>query len=85
MKLSIRALAITMAVLWGGGVLFCGVLNLIFPTYGVAFLQLISSIYPGYRASRTLGSVVVGTLYAMLDGAVCGLLFGWLYNRLART
>ena len=85
MKLSIRALVITAAMLWGGGVLFCGILNLIWPAYGVAFLQLVSSIYPGYHATRTLGSVVVGTLYAMLDGAVCGLVFGWLYNRLARA
>ena len=85
MKLSIRALVITAAILWGGGVFFCGILNLIWPAYGVAFLQLVSSIYPGYHATRTLGSVVVGTLYAMLDGAVCGLVFGWLYNRLARA
>jgi hypothetical protein len=83
MKLSIRALAITAAILWGGAVLFCGVLNLIWPAYATAFLQLVSSIYPGYHATRTLGSVVVGTLYAMLDGAVGGLIFGWLYNRLA--
>jgi hypothetical protein len=85
MKLSICALTITAAILWGGAVLFCGILNLIWPSYGVAFLQMVSSIYPGYHATRTLGSVVVGTLYAMLDGAVCGLLFGWLYNRLARA
>jgi hypothetical protein len=75
---------ITVALLWGGAVLFCGVANLIWPAYGVAFLQLVSSIYPGYHATRTLISVLVGTLYALLDGAVCGLLFGWLYNRLAR-
>jgi len=47
MKLSIRALVITAAILWGGGVFFCGILNLIWPAYGVAFLQLVSSIYPG--------------------------------------
>jgi hypothetical protein len=85
MKLSIRALVITAAILWGGAVLCSGILNLIWPSYGVAFLQMVSSIYPGYHATRTLGSVVVGTLYALLDGAVCGLVFGWLYNRLART
>jgi hypothetical protein len=85
MTLSIRALTFTAALLWGGGVLVCGLANLIWPTYGVAFLQLVSSIYPGYHATRSLGSVVVGTLYALLDGAVCGWLFAWLYNRVART
>jgi hypothetical protein len=24
--------------------------------------------------------VIVGTLYALLDGAVCGVVVGWLYN-----
>ncbi len=83
MKLSVGGLTVTLALLWGGGVLFCGIANLIWPSYGVAFLQLVSSIYPGYHATRSLGSIVVGTLYALLDGAVCGLLFGWLYNRFA--
>jgi len=84
MILSIRALTITVALLWGGAVLACGIANLIWPTYGVAFLQVVASVYPGYHATGSLGSVVVGTLYALLDGAVSGLLFGWLYNRFAR-
>jgi hypothetical protein len=85
MKLSLRALVLTGALLWGGAVLLCGIANLIWPAYGVAFLQVVSSVYPGYHATRSLGSVVVGTLYALLDGALCGLLFGWLYNRFARA
>jgi hypothetical protein len=85
MTLSLRALAITAALLWGGAVLVCGLANLVWPMYGVTFLQLVSSIYPGYHATHSLGSVVVGTLYALVDGAVCGWLFGWLYNRLARA
>jgi hypothetical protein len=39
-----------------------------------------ASIYPGYHATRSIGDVVVGTLYALFDGAVCGLFFGWIYN-----
>ncbi len=85
MKLSISGLTVTMALLWGGAVLFCGLANFLWPSYGAAFLQLVSSVYPGYHATRSVGSVVVGTLYALLDGAVCGFLFGWLYNRLAGT
>jgi len=83
MRLSIRALAITSALLWGGCVLFVGLLNLASPGYGVAFLQMISSIYPGFHASRTFGDVIVGALYALVDGGVGGLIFGWLYNAFA--
>ena len=81
MRLSIRSLAVTFGILWGGTVLLLGMANLIWPSYGVAFLQLVESVYPGYHAGQGLGSVIVGTLYAILDGAVGGLVFAWIYNR----
>jgi hypothetical protein len=81
MKLSIRALAIVSSVLWGGAVLVVGLVNLVFPSYGVAFLQAVSSVYPGFHAAGTFGDVLVGTMYALVDGALCGFFFGWLYNR----
>jgi hypothetical protein len=83
MKLSIRALAIASALLWGGCLLFVGVLNLASASYGVGFLQMMSSVYPGFHASRTFGDVIAGTIYALVDGAICGLVFGWLYNAFA--
>ncbi|HEX9900511.1 MAG TPA: hypothetical protein VGC81_14905 [Candidatus Methylomirabilis sp.] len=63
--------------------LFCGIANALWPSYGEAFLQTMASVYPGYHVTRTPMSILVGTLYAGLDGAVAGLLFGWIYNRLA--
>ena len=83
MKLSIRALMITAALLWGGGLLLVGLLNLASESYGLAFLLMMSSVYPGFHVSRTLGDVLVGTVYAAVDGVLCGLLFGWLYNAFA--
>lgn len=80
MRLNIKALAIAGAVVWGGGFFLVGVLNLLFPSYGVEFLQLGASIYPGYHGPGGFDSVVVVTLYALLDGAVVGAIFGWLYN-----
>ena len=81
MRLSLRSLAITAAILLGGSVFITGAANAMWPTYGVAFLQLAESIYPGYQETGTFGSVIVGTLYSITDGAVAGLLFGWIYNR----
>jgi hypothetical protein len=80
MTLSVRSLAIVSALLWGGGILFAGLVNLAAPFYGSAFLQCVSSIHPGFHNSRTFVDVLVGTGYALFDGAVGGALFGWLYN-----
>ncbi len=82
MKLAIRPLTITCAILWGGSILLCGLANMQWPPYGEAFLQMIDSIYPGYHMDGTLGSAVVGSLYGVVDGAVGGLIFGLLYNLL---
>ena len=80
MKLSIKGLAWTGGVLWGLSVLLMGVLNLIWPSYGVAFLDVMRSVYPGYKSVAGFAGVIVGTLYAIVDGAVAGAVFGWLYN-----
>ncbi len=80
MKLNLKALTLTAGILWALAVFLVGVLNLIRSDYGVAFLQLIASIYPGYYATSSVGDLVVGTLYALVDGAICGLVFGCLYN-----
>ena len=81
MALSIRSLAITSALLWGGGVLLVGLVNLAAQSYGSVFLQCVSSIYPGFHNSRHFLDVLVGTGYALFDGAAGGAVFGWLYNK----
>lgn len=83
MKLSLKSLAISIALLWGLTFLFVSLINFLLPPYGLAFLEVMSSVYPGYKPAGTLSSVVVGTLYALLDGAVGGVLLGWLYNAFA--
>ena len=82
MKFAIIPLAIACAILWGGAVFLCGVANMTWPPYGENLLQLLASIYPGYDASGSFGSVVVGALYAVVDGGVGGAVFGLLYNLL---
>jgi len=85
MQFSLKALAIACGLLWGGLLLVVGLANLAVPTYGSAFLQGMSSVYPGFRASGTFADILVGTGYALIDGALGGLVFGWLYNFIART
>jgi len=83
MKFNLKALTIAAALIWAGAVLIVGVANSIWPMYGKAFLMMLASIYPGFAASGTFGDAIVGSLYALVDAAVVGLIFGSLYNLIA--
>jgi hypothetical protein len=80
MRLSLKSLAFACGLLWGGAVLFTGLINLASPSYGMEYLRLASSVYPGFHNSRTFVDVLVGTGYGLVDGAIAGFLLGWLYN-----
>lgn len=79
MKLCVKSLAIACCIFSGAIVFLTGLAHLIWPGYGTAFLELAASVYPGYEVGG-FGSVIVGTLYAAVDGAICGAIFAWLYN-----
>ena len=65
--------------------LFVGLVHLVEPSYGGEFLRMMSSVYPGADTAPTLGRVLLGTLYGLVDGAVAGYLFGLLYGAFTHT
>jgi hypothetical protein len=69
MRFDITALASTVGMFWGAAILIVASANLIWPSYGRTFLDL---------------AAITGTLYGLVDGAIAGAVFGWLYNLLAR-
>ena len=80
MLVSSRALGMAVGLIWGGAILVVGLIHGLGSSYGTAFLQGISSLYPGFHASGGLADAAVGTLYGLVDGAVGGFILGWLYN-----
>ena len=84
MRCNVTALTLTVGLFWGGLILIVALANLIWPDYGRAFLDVTASIYPGYRPGSGGGSVITGSLYGLVDGAIAGAVLGWLYNVLAR-
>lgn len=80
MRLCVRTMAITIGVLWAVAFFLIAGAQQVWPTYGVPFLELMDSLYPGY-APGGFGSVIMGSLYALVDGAIGGAVFAWLYNR----
>jgi hypothetical protein len=85
MTLDVRACAVTLALVWGVlGMFVISLANLLAPDFGQAFLNVMASVYPGYNATPSIGQVTIATVYGVLDGAVGGGVFAWLYNRCAR-
>ena len=82
MNLSVKGLALTAAIFWGALMFLMGIAHLVWPGYGLAFLEMVESICPGSTVGG-FGSVIVGTMYALVDGAIGGAIFAWLYNKLS--
>lgn len=80
MRLSVKSLALAVAIIWAACIFLVGIVNLAVPSYGAAFLQIASSIYPGFHNSRHFLDVLAGTGYAAVDGAIDGAILAWLYN-----
>ena len=80
MKLNVKAFAVTCSLVWGLG-LFCitwWVILLEGPSDSLMFL---GRVYLGF--TLTPAGSLIGLLWGLADGAVGGLVFAWLYNRLA--
>lgn len=82
MRLCKKSTALAFGLIWGGAMLAFGIANQMWPGYGLVFLDVVASIYPGYTPGG-FGSVIVGTLYGLVDGAIGGWIFAWLYNLFA--
>jgi len=77
MKLNIKAFALACGLIWGLGLflLTWWIIAVEGPTAEVTF---IGRIYRGYNVTP-LGSVI-GLIWALIDGAIGGAIFAWLYN-----
>lgn len=83
MKLSIKAFALSAAILWGLAMLLTTLANMLFTGYGTGFLEAMSSIYPGFTPGHGVKSIITGTLYGIVDAGIAGAIFAWLYNHFA--
>ena len=84
MRLSVKASAITLAIVFGLAVFLVALVNRFFSGYGNAFLQTVASLYPGFHPGG-MRAGLIGTAYAALDGAVIGAIVAWVYNKVAAT
>ena len=80
-KFSVKALATSAGLIWGVLVFLTTILS-IYTGYASEMLDVVSGIYPGY--SITWGGAVIGFVYGFIDLFICFVIFGWLYNKMAK-
>ena len=73
MRLSVKAMTIAAGLVWGGAIFCVGTMHMVDPSYGVNFLEMTSSVYPGFPSAGTAGSLAMGTVEGLIDGCTCGL------------
>ena len=81
MKKEIKRFAIAGGIIWGG-VMFLTTIAALATGYGMAFLQVMASIYPGYTITAT-GSIV-GLIYGFLDVFICVYVSTWVYEQVKK-
>ncbi|MBL4702706.1 MAG: hypothetical protein JKX85_15785, partial [Phycisphaeraceae bacterium] len=64
MKFNIAAAAITGGLGFAIALGLAGILNMLVEGYGSIFLEMMASVYPGYKATGTVGDLVIGCFYA---------------------
>jgi hypothetical protein len=75
-----RAFGFACGVLWAGAVVVLGITSRF--GWGRRWQRLLADVYRGYDES--VSGLVLGALWAFVDGMTGGYTFAWLYNRLRR-
>lgn len=76
--LNAKNLGLAAGIVCGLSVLLATLLS-VHNGYGAAFLNLLSSVWPGYTISYA-GSLI-GAVWGFVDGFVKGFLVAWIYNK----
>ncbi len=74
------ALGAAIAILWALTLLLISLLA-IFLGVGFPWLGIIASLYVGF--SLTIGGIIIGLVWALIDGFITGVVLAWLYNWLS--
>ena len=80
MKLNVKALGLAAGIVWSFYVIVAGLFAAFFD-WGTPFVELMGSCYIGY--APTLVGSLIGGVWAVVDGAVAGVLIALVYNKFA--
>jgi len=81
MKLNVKAFSLSCGIFWAA-IMFVMTALALTVGYGANFVNAVLSIY--LLGSVKSSTLIVGPIVAFVDGAIGGLLFALLYNKLAK-
>ena len=79
-ELDVRGFGLACGLLWSGAVVILGITARF--GWGKRWQRLLADVYRGYDESTS--GLIVGAVWAFIDGLSGGYAFSWLYNRLRR-
>ncbi len=81
MQLSVKAFALTAAVLGAVCWFISAMFAMLIPSWGEPFMELVAVVGPGVNGADWPSTGLL-VLYGVIDGLVFGGSFAWLYNQL---
>ncbi len=81
-KLDIKAVAIAIGLMWSVAILLVSIVAGFSQTYLHNIVEFLSSIYIGYDLS--FAGVIIGMTWGFADAGIGGVVFAWIYNKLAK-
>ncbi len=81
MQLSVKAFAVTAAIMGAVVWLISVMFAMLIPSWGEPFMELMTVIGPGVTGADWPSAALL-VLYGVIDGLVFGGSFAWLYNQL---
>lgn len=80
-KLSVKALALSLGIVWGVAVLILGLIQMMWgPWPGIT--NLIAEAYMGF--APTVQGSLIGAVWGFVDAGIGGAVVAWLYNMFAK-
>jgi len=81
MGLSVLGLGLAMAIWWGLAILLVGLMSWLW-NWGTPFVDMMGTVYIGYNP--TFIGTIIGTIWALIDGFIGGIVLAWFYNLFRR-
>ncbi len=80
--LNYKVVSLSIGIFWAICMFFVGIMAT-FVNWGKPMVDMMASVYIGFEP--TLTGSFIGAAWSFADGLVCGLLFTFIYNKVAKA